>query len=484
MKKEEIKLIKLETEIEYKAIPEHVLQAAAERGKNFHKIIQDFFQDGNYPPFVDEKETIYLNKLDSKVHETLNFLKKNKSLELGRFLGSEKLYYIFHKGELLAAYIDLEFQNHIIELKTNSIKTNDRVVFSKFEVSESSLKILDILLDFARNENNSLPDAKKLTMEKIITIYPQKKLTELELKETYSSYIRFHLDNYVEYANKSENGHNFDDLSVVKVSPLVVTLGNVRADYSSLQNQRDTLQVEKSNFQSRVSDLQVANARLDARNDSLLSENTNLQSLIRAGERELATKNNQINEKDRQIVSYSTQLTTTQNQLTAKNNELVAKQNQYDELIRQFTALQITINNKDNEIEEKVNKIKELKGDLNISREEFLNQKIDLKEEKLGEFIQQFQPLGVNQGQTRNLQDFYEQLKVITTSPDYNRDNARAVENNINTIEQALLNAGVSVVDTRKVLRKCKKIANLKIELDQVYQQQQYEARQEVPPHQ
>ncbi|CAJ0748946.1 16719_t:CDS:2 [Entrophospora sp. SA101] len=433
MKKEEIKLIKLETEIEYKAIPEHVLQAAAERGKNFHKIIQDFFQDGNYPPFVDEKETIYLNKLDSKVHETLNFLKKNKSLELGRFLGSEKLYYIFHKGELLAAYIDLEFQNHIIELKTNSIKTNDRVVFSKFEVSESSLKILDILLDFARCYNS---------------------------------------------------GHNFDDLSVVKVSPLVVTLGNVRADYSSLQNQRDTLQVEKSNFQSRVSDLQVANARLDARNDSLLSENTNLQSLIRAGERELATKNNQINEKDRQIVSYSTQLTTTQNQLTAKNNELVAKQNQYDELIRQFTALQITINNKDNEIEEKVNKIKELKGDLNISREEFLNQKIDLKEEKLGEFIQQFQPLGVNQGQTRNLQDFYEQLKVITTSPDYNRDNARAVENNINTIEQALLNAGVSVVDTRKVLRKCKKIANLKIELDQVYQQQQYEARQEVPPHQ
>jgi hypothetical protein len=45
-------------------------------------------------------------------------------LKFDNFLGSEKLHYEFYKGELLAAYVDLEFQNYIVELKTNNIKAN------------------------------------------------------------------------------------------------------------------------------------------------------------------------------------------------------------------------------------------------------------------------------------------------------------------------------------------------------------------------
>jgi hypothetical protein len=66
-----------------------------------------------------------LSKLEQKVRETINFLKKSKTLEFDGFLGKEKLHYVFYKGELLATYLDLEFQDYIIELKTSNIKAND-----------------------------------------------------------------------------------------------------------------------------------------------------------------------------------------------------------------------------------------------------------------------------------------------------------------------------------------------------------------------
>jgi hypothetical protein len=82
-------------------------------------------QNGKHPNFVDLVEISNLNKLDKRVHETINFLKKNKSLKTDRFLGSETLHYVFYKGELLATYVDLEFHDYIVELKTSNIKSND-----------------------------------------------------------------------------------------------------------------------------------------------------------------------------------------------------------------------------------------------------------------------------------------------------------------------------------------------------------------------
>ncbi|CAG8523337.1 25131_t:CDS:2 [Cetraspora pellucida] len=180
MKKEEIKLFQME----YGEVPLLILQRAARNGKLFHQTIQDFFQTGQYPPLVDLTLITTLSKLERKIHETINFLKKEP---LNSFCGSEKLYYAFHKGELLATYVDLEFQDCIIELKTSNIRANESpvarlifeiqlliqylctgknicllwstgqgVIFNQFQASARLLKILDILIDLARNGKNSV----------------------------------------------------------------------------------------------------------------------------------------------------------------------------------------------------------------------------------------------------------------------------------------------------------------------------------------
>jgi len=132
-------LTKILRELEYKDIPQFILLRAAERGKNFHDTIQEFVQNGNHPDFVDLVESAKLNNLDKRIHETVNFLKKTKSLKLDRFLGSETLHYVFYKDELLATYVDLEFHDCIVELKSNRIKVKglnfdqDKVCLDKFD---------------------------------------------------------------------------------------------------------------------------------------------------------------------------------------------------------------------------------------------------------------------------------------------------------------------------------------------------------------
>ena len=117
-------LTKILREIEYEEIPEYILLRAKVRGTKFHDAIQEFVQNGNNPPFVDLIEIDKLSSLEKRVHETINFLKKKIPLKIGNFLGSEKLHYVFYKDELLATYVDLEFHDYIIELKTSNIKAN------------------------------------------------------------------------------------------------------------------------------------------------------------------------------------------------------------------------------------------------------------------------------------------------------------------------------------------------------------------------
>ncbi|RHZ35290.1 hypothetical protein [endosymbiont GvMRE of Glomus versiforme] len=213
-------LTKILREIEYKEIPTHILLKAAERGKNFHEIIQGFVENGVYPPFVDSVENVKLNKLDKRIYETINFLKKNKSLKLSRFIGSEKLHYVFYKGKLLATYIDLEFYDFVVELKSNSIKTSklkfgrdnicldsfeklfaspfallifeiqlliqylctgkniyllwstgEGIIFNRFKISNYSLKILDMLIDLNDAGDIYSLNVKKNIIQEIINKY-------------------------------------------------------------------------------------------------------------------------------------------------------------------------------------------------------------------------------------------------------------------------------------------------------------------------
>lgn len=230
MNKEEIKLLYLETgllwpyygekkalsantltkilrEIEYKEIPQFILMKAAQRGKLFHETIQQFVETGNYPTFVDSAEKDITSNLDRKIHETINFFKKNGALKLDRFVGSEKLHYAFYKGELLATYLDLEFHDYIVELKTNSLKINESplallifeiqlliqhlctgkniyllwstgqgVILNKFQLSDYSLKILDILIDLVRNGDTYSPEVKKVIIKEMMRNCLPKKL--------------------------------------------------------------------------------------------------------------------------------------------------------------------------------------------------------------------------------------------------------------------------------------------------------------------
>jgi hypothetical protein len=197
-------LTKILKEMEYGEIPLHILKRAAENGKLFHQTVQEFFQQGIHPSFVDLATIETLSKVETKIHETINFLKKKK---FGNFSGSEKLHYVFHKGELLAAYVDLEFQDYIIELKTSNFKANESpiarlifeiqlliqnlctgkdiyllwstgqgVIFKKFEVSDKLLKILDILISLAQQENDYSLDTKKEIVKEIINSYTPTKL--------------------------------------------------------------------------------------------------------------------------------------------------------------------------------------------------------------------------------------------------------------------------------------------------------------------
>jgi hypothetical protein len=111
--------------MEYEDIPEYILRAAKLRGTKFHDVIQKFVQNGNHPSFVDLIEIDKLSNLEKRVHETINFLKKKTPLKPSNFMGSEKLHYVFYKDELLATYVDLEFHDYIIELKTSNIKANE-----------------------------------------------------------------------------------------------------------------------------------------------------------------------------------------------------------------------------------------------------------------------------------------------------------------------------------------------------------------------
>lgn len=199
-------LTKILREIEYEAIPDFILLRAAERGKNFHDAIQEFVENGNHPAFVDLPEFKKLNNLERRIHETVNFLKKNKSLDLGRFLGSEKLHYVFYKDKLLATYVDLEFHNHIIELKTSNIKssksplallifeiqlliqylctgkniyllwsTGEGIIFNEFQITPNSLKVLDMLMELLQNEENYSLEMKKAIIKEVLNNYSSPK---------------------------------------------------------------------------------------------------------------------------------------------------------------------------------------------------------------------------------------------------------------------------------------------------------------------
>ena len=126
-------LIKILKDEEYSNIPRLVLLKAAERGKLFHQAVQIFIEKGTYPAFVDQEISSLNDTKERKIHETINYFKKKKKLG---FIGQEKLRYCYYKDKLIASYVDLEFDDCIIELKSNNFSSGKKswITFITFEI--------------------------------------------------------------------------------------------------------------------------------------------------------------------------------------------------------------------------------------------------------------------------------------------------------------------------------------------------------------
>ncbi|CAG8581275.1 41289_t:CDS:10 [Gigaspora margarita] len=179
-------------------------------------------------------------------------------------------------------------------------------------------------------------------------------------------------------------------------------------------------------------------------------------------ERERIDNTREITALQRDKTNLQGQLTRTQQRLTASENKLARIEDRFEtknrevlELRGKLERLSINVNN------------------LEKSREELLNEKVNLKKEKLEVFANN---LGINPDEIDNLLRYYERL--IQARKNYNQVNIETHEGNINRVKGIIRQGGVSVENTNKCCRKCEKVAKLRIELNEI-RQQQYEARQE-----
>jgi hypothetical protein len=193
-------------------IPEYVLRIAALNGKSFHQIIQDYFQKGpnsSSPSNWEVNEKVY-----KKLHETIDFIEKEENQQVFSshcFLGKERLHYTFYKEVLIATYTDLEFEDYIVELKSNNVKmhespltlltfeiqlliqrlctkkeiyllwsTGSGVIFHQFKVSDSLLKVLDTLIDLVKKKDDYSLEKKREIVEKILLDYSPRRLIGLD----------------------------------------------------------------------------------------------------------------------------------------------------------------------------------------------------------------------------------------------------------------------------------------------------------------
>ena len=288
-----------------------------------------------------------------------------------------------------------------------------------------------------------------------------------------SDRIKFELNDWVSYRDGGErwifckNEHPLNDFKVgdqIEIDEIqTVGRGKIylfwpRCDVRKAASS-DLIKILKS----KISELESSSST-----QLVLRKNTeNDLSIVRAGINSLQIEKRNLEENNQSLRS---QLVQRNRDIQWGINKLAEKETKVDELTAQFTDLQI-------ENDRNKDKIKELKNELGQSREGYLNQKIELKEEKLEILAQQ---LGINWGQITNLRNAYRQL-IDAQGNNFNPTNINTANDNINNIKAALSNVGVNPTDKKKVCHKCKKITELEMELSQVYQQQ-YEARQEVPP--
>jgi chromosome segregation ATPase len=217
------------------------------------------------------------------------------------------------------------------------------------------------------------------------------------------------------------------------------------------------------------------NSKLQDKYDDLLSKYDSLQDDY---EEMKGKYENTRNEREKERVNNAREITalqkdksSLQQQLTDTQQHLTASESKVGRLEERLEAR----NGEVGELNRRLDNLRLDNNRLEQSQEDLLNEKVNLKEEKLEVFANR---LGIDLGQIDNLRRYYERL--IHARKNYNQVNIETHERNINQVKGMLRQNGVvSVENTNKCCRKCEKVAKLRMELNEI-RQQQYEARQEV----
>ncbi|RIA78856.1 hypothetical protein C1645_746293, partial [Glomus cerebriforme] len=224
----------------------------------------------------------------------------------------------------------------------------------------------------------------------------------------------------------------------------------------------------------KYSGLQESRNDLSRRNESRLrQEGISLRENLADARQQLTIVGEERNnllisseQKNQEIQTLTTQMTTLRLEGNQTHQELTRIQEERDERITPLELQELLTNL--NQREEEVNS---LKNKLNQAEEGKLTQKLRSEENRLEKMAKK---LEIDWDIVQVLRDNYEEL--IRARKNFNRDEIKICQNNIETIRQSLLGGDFDTDDLQDVAEKCEKVAELRIELEQ-----QLEARIEVP---
>lgn len=356
-------------------------------------------------------------------------------------------------------------------------------------------------------------------------------------KSVSSNRILFYLDNYVNYSNGSYNykhiycsnnspfynwregdfieidndvssyrnsGYCFGSTSEVRINCRYVC-GHSHGEYDDLSNRYSTLERERNDLRAdrdsgrkkydEIKD-QLNNEKIRSANE-LANERLNRQST----ESTLRSEKKLVEEKLENLkvekVGFLKQIeegkkelslvrTEKDNQLKLKENELTQKDNKLKELEKAMEVLRVkdekVISQRDNSLKETSGELRRKEREIEFLQNERFKTQEDLLIWRLNSEKDNLEvlasDLGIDLEKVHDLTKEYR--KLLFARKEGKRNVVEESEGKIAKTKQTLLNSEINMENIRKIGRECERLAGLSWDLEQI--QQQYEARQEVPP--
>ncbi|KLL02481.1 MAG: hypothetical protein MRERC_1c072 [Mycoplasmataceae bacterium RC_NB112A] len=250
---------------------------------------------------------------------------------------------------------------------------------------------------------------------------------------------------------------------------LVERTRNLQNQYNDLSDRFNDINTKYEEMKDKYEDTRDTreSERVNnARNSTRLQERLEASNADRLDLRRRLT--NVENEKDRLL-------------LRLDERSLVHSQ-RVENLNNQLTTLRLESGEKESKLREQAEEIKRLKKNLGTTQRDAADEKLQFKQEKLETLATQ---LGIQLRRIENLRRRFKEL--IIAQENNNNNNANVAQENITAVKETLQTTlqgdRTTVINNiQRICKKCRKLAQLELQLEQARQQQQYEARQEVPP--